>query len=72
MRLQLALNVRDLDEAVEFYSKLFDVEVKAVRTVNYLGKKRRVGRIVGRRPDFKKAYVTLADPTATIDLLEKV
>jgi len=26
MRLQLALNVRDLDEAVEFYSKLFDAK----------------------------------------------
>ena len=27
MRVQLALNVKDLDEAVEFYSKLFNVEV---------------------------------------------
>ena len=27
MRIQLALNVKDLDEAVAFYSKLFDVEV---------------------------------------------
>jgi len=27
MRLQLALNVRDIDEAVDFYSKLFDVKV---------------------------------------------
>jgi catechol 2,3-dioxygenase-like lactoylglutathione lyase family enzyme len=27
MRLQLALNVRDLDAAVEFYSKMFGVEV---------------------------------------------
>ncbi len=27
MRFQLALNVKDLDEAVEFYSKLFDVKV---------------------------------------------
>ena len=27
MRLQLALNVRDIDEAVEFYSKLFDAKV---------------------------------------------
>jgi catechol 2,3-dioxygenase-like lactoylglutathione lyase family enzyme len=27
MRLQLALNVKDLDRAVEFYSKLFGVEV---------------------------------------------
>lgn len=26
MRLQLALDVRDIDEAVEFYSKLFDTE----------------------------------------------
>ncbi len=27
MRVQLALNVQNLDEAVEFYSKLFNVEV---------------------------------------------
>jgi catechol 2,3-dioxygenase-like lactoylglutathione lyase family enzyme len=27
MRIQLALNVKDLDEAVAFYSKLFNVEV---------------------------------------------
>jgi len=27
MRLQLALNVKDLDEAVEYYSKLFDAKV---------------------------------------------
>ncbi len=27
MRVQLALNVEDLDEAVEFYSKLFDAKV---------------------------------------------
>ena len=27
MRIQLALNVRNLDEAIEFYSKLFDAKV---------------------------------------------
>jgi catechol 2,3-dioxygenase-like lactoylglutathione lyase family enzyme len=27
MRVQLALNVKDLDQAVEFYSKLFDAKV---------------------------------------------
>ncbi len=27
MRLQLALNVRDLDEAVDYYAKLFDAKV---------------------------------------------
>ena len=31
MRLQLALNVRDLDEAVAFYEKLFDAKVNKRR-----------------------------------------
>ena len=34
MRVQLALNVENLDEAVEFYSKLFNVEVNK-RKPNY-------------------------------------
>jgi len=34
MRVQLALNVKNLDEAVEFYSKLFNVEVNK-RKPNY-------------------------------------
>jgi len=31
MRLQLALNVKDLDEAVDFYSKMFDVQPSKTR-----------------------------------------
>ena len=31
MRLQLALNVSNLDESIEFYSKMFDTEVAKVR-----------------------------------------
>lgn len=31
MRLQLALNVDDLDQAIEFYSKMFDAEPAKVR-----------------------------------------
>lgn len=42
-------------------SKLFGVKVKSVRTMNYRGKVRRLGRNVGRRPDYKKAVVTLAE-----------
>ena len=42
-------------------SKLFGVTVKSVRTMNYRGKVRRLGRNVGRRPDYKKAVVTLAE-----------
>jgi large subunit ribosomal protein L23 len=45
-------------QAVE---ELFKVNVIAVRTCNFLGKQRRVGRSVGRRPDWKKAYVTLKE-----------
>jgi large subunit ribosomal protein L23 len=39
---------------------LFKVKVTQVRTVQYLGKERRVGKSKGRRPAWKKAYVTLA------------
>jgi large subunit ribosomal protein L23 len=37
------------------------VSVIRVRTLRFLGKKRRRGRIVGSRPDWKKAYVTLKE-----------
>lgn len=38
---------------------MFKVTVLKVRTSNFLGKERRRGRTTGRRPDWKKAYVTL-------------
>jgi len=40
---------------------LFKVKVKKVHTIQYLGKQRRVGKSVGRRSAWKKAYVTLAE-----------
>ncbi len=40
---------------------LFKVSVIKIRTANFLGKERRRGRIVGHRPDWKKAYVTLKE-----------
>ena len=40
---------------------LFAVEVKDVRTSNFTGKNKRWGRFVGRRPNWKKAYVTLEE-----------
>lgn len=39
----------------------FKVTVLRVRTSNFLGKERRRGRVVGRRPNWKKAYVTLKE-----------
>jgi large subunit ribosomal protein L23 len=38
---------------------LFKVKVVKVRMARYLGKVRRVGKSTGRRPEWKKAYVTL-------------
>lgn len=38
---------------------VFDVEVDSVRTANFRGKVKRMGRHRGRRAAWKKAYVTL-------------
>jgi large subunit ribosomal protein L23 len=40
---------------------LFKVTVVKIRTANFLGKERRRGRTIGRRPNWKKAYVTLKE-----------
>ena len=39
--------------------EMFKVKVLRVRTSNFLGKERRRGRVIGRKPNWKKAYVTL-------------
>jgi large subunit ribosomal protein L23 len=48
----------EIKAAVE---KLFEVEVTGVTTLVVKGKTKRHGQRVGRRSDWKKAYVTLAD-----------
>jgi len=53
-------------QAVE---KLFAVHVTAVRTAVARGKTKRVGRSVGQRPNWKKAFVTLKEGE-TISLFE--
>ena len=53
-------------QAVE---QLFNVHVLAVRTAVARGKNKRVGRNVGRRPNWKKAFVTLKEGE-TIALFE--
>lgn len=51
-------NKVEVKKAVEI---LFKVKVMKVRLVRYLGKLRRVGKNVGRLPQWKKAYVTLKE-----------
>jgi large subunit ribosomal protein L23 len=50
---------------------LFTVTVQDVRTANYPGKVRRVGRSVGRKSGYKKALVKLAEGDS-IDVYEGV
>lgn len=40
---------------------LFSVQVTNVQTTNVKGKRKRFSQTEGRRPDWKKAYVTLAE-----------
>lgn len=61
-------NKIEIRQAVE---STFGVRVAAVRTANYPGKWRRVGRSMGRRPSFKKAIVKLA-PGEQIDVYEGI
>ena len=48
---------------------IFKVKVLDVTTVNVLGKKKRMGMRLGKRSDWKKAYVTLK-PGEKIDIFE--
>lgn len=57
-RVRCAANKVQIRRAVE---ELFEVEVTAVRTSNFIGKNKRWGRFTGRRPNWKKAFVTLAE-----------
>jgi large subunit ribosomal protein L23 len=57
-KVEPSANKIEIRRAVE---QFFKVKVVQVRTVRLLGKKRRVGRTVGQRPSWKKAYVTLAE-----------
>lgn len=50
-------NKVEIRNAVE---EIFNVHVKNVNTTNVRGKKRRLGRNEGKRPDWKKAFVKLA------------
>ncbi|UCE63284.1 MAG: 50S ribosomal protein L23 [Nitrospirota bacterium] len=48
----------DVQRAVE---KVLKVKVKHVNVMNVKGKKKRQGRYVGKRPDWRKAIVTLKE-----------
>ena len=53
-------NKLEIKKAVE---QLFEAQVESVTTTNVKGKSKRTGRIMGKRNDWKKAYVTLVEGT---------
>ena len=56
-RVSTKANKIEIRKAVE---ELFKVKVLGVNTIKLRGKKKRLGRTQGVRPDWKKAIVTLA------------
>lgn len=50
--------------------EVFGVKVEDVRTINYDGKMKRVGRSIGRRASFKKAVVKLTAESKAIEFFE--
>jgi large subunit ribosomal protein L23 len=49
---------------------IFGVKVKSVNTMRVEGKMKRQGRTQGRRPERKKAYVTLTEASKGIEFFE--
>jgi large subunit ribosomal protein L23 len=60
-------NKSEIKKAVE---SIFGVKVKKVNTMNMLGKEKRMGSNVGRRPSWKKAIVKLTEDSKKIEFFE--
>ncbi len=61
------VNKIEIKKAVE---QVFGVKVQKVNTMNVLGKMKRQGVHTGKRPDWKKAIVTLTADSKTIEFFD--
>ena len=64
---QEQLNKLEIKACVE---KLFGVKVAAVRTQLVRGKMKRMGRSIGKTPNWKKAYVQLREGEKSLEFFE--
>ena len=62
-------NKTEVKNAVE---EIFDVEVKKVNIMNVVGKKKRMGRYVGKTAASKKAIVTLTPASKEIEFFQSL
>ena len=60
-------NKTEIKQAVE---TIFGVKVKNVNTLRQQGKMKRMGVHTGRKPSFKKAFVTLTAESKAIEFFE--
>ena len=70
LTIEVARNTNKI-EIKNAVQKLFNVKVLDVRTMNFKGKKKRVGKCMGRTSDWKKAVVTL-NPGEKIEFFDGV
>jgi large subunit ribosomal protein L23 len=60
-------NKIEIKKAVEYH---FGVKVSDVQTVRVAGKTKRTSKGIGKRPDYKKAYVTIIPGSGEIEYFE--
>ena len=60
-------NKSQIKRAVE---EVFGVKVASVQTIRTMGKTKRMGVHVGKRADYKKAIITLAEGSKSIEFFE--
>ena len=68
LQVDIRANKHEIKQAVE---SLFSVKVDNVRTANMPGRKKRMGKYIGKTSDYKKAFVTLS-PESKLDFLEEL
>ena len=60
-------NKIEIKQAIQ---EIFGVKVESVNTMNFKGKKRRMGRFPeGKKPDYKKAIVKLTEDSKAIEIM---
>ena len=62
-------NKAEIKDAIE---QAFGVKVDSVNTLRRIGKLKRQGRYIGRRPETKRAYVTLKKGSKSIEFFDNM